>query len=64
MTNRLPHFYTPAEVAAALGISRTAVYRLLEQRQIEHHRLGDSGRAIRIPEHAIKDYLLRTRIGA
>lgn len=46
-----------SEVAARLGVSPSAVYRLCDAGLIRHHRVGLNRGKIRVPEDAVTDYL-------
>lgn len=54
-------FLSPAQVASALGIARSALYGLLARRALPHHRVG---RLVRIRESDVAKYLAATRIDA
>ena len=46
------------EVAGRLSLSPSKVYRLIENREIAHHRIGG---AIRVTEEQIAEYLADTK---
>lgn len=48
------------EVADRLSISTATVHRLIQVRDLDHLRLGQ--RTIRIPESALRDYLIRCTV--
>lgn len=60
----LPVLLTPAEVAAALKVSRWAVYRLIRQGQLTVVRLGQRGGRVRIPAAALARLLERATVPA
>ena len=47
-------FWTVAEVADTLRVSRMSVYRLIHSGELEAVRFG---RSFRVPEHAVDAYL-------
>jgi excisionase family DNA binding protein len=46
--------YTVDQAVPLLGVSRMAVYRLVNSRRLRAYRIGHS---IRIPESALREYL-------
>lgn len=48
------HFFTVAEVAEVMRVSRMTVYRLVHAGQLASVRVG---RSFRVPEQAVHDYL-------
>lgn len=46
------------EVAKRLSLSPSKVYRLIEKRELSHHRIGG---AIRVTEEQIAEYLTDTK---
>lgn len=53
---RLPEvrFLTVAEVAAVMRLSKMTVYRLVHSGELSAIRVG---RSLRVPEHAVHEYL-------
>ena len=53
--------YTPEEVAALMGVSRTTIYRMVENGHIPHKRIRANGKGIRggilIPAADIQKWL-------
>jgi hypothetical protein len=49
-----PKFYTVAEVAAIMRVSKMTVYRLVQSGELPAVRFG---RSYRVPESAVNDYL-------
>ena len=47
-------FYTVAEVASVMRVSKMSVYRLIHSGELEAVRFG---RSFRVPESAVKAYL-------
>ena len=47
-------FYTVAEVAARMRVSKMTVYRLVHSNELTAVRVG---RSFRVPEHAVDAYL-------
>ena len=47
-------FWSVAEVAAQLSVSKMTVYRLIDAKELRAHRVGNS---IRVPESALRDFL-------
>ena len=47
-------FYTVAEVAARMRVSKMTVYRLVHAGELSAVRVG---RSFRVPERAVQDYL-------
>jgi excisionase family DNA binding protein len=57
----IPALLTPAEVCAALRISRATLYRMVARGDIEVVRLGQgSGATLRIPVSALQELLAGT----
>ncbi len=56
MAGNLPigRFYTVAEVAATIRLSKMSVYRLIHSGQLEAVQFG---RSFRVSEHALNAYL-------
>jgi excisionase family DNA binding protein len=52
---------TVRQVAARLCLSASAVYQLIESRQLAHHRLGSHKGAIRVSEADLTAYLATCR---
>ena len=55
--------YTPYAICGLndrLSISTATVHRLIQVRDLDHLRLGQ--RTIRIPESALRDYLIRCTV--
>ena len=52
---------TVVEVAAALRVSRTTVYRLVHAGTLPGKRLG---RSVRVPRHAVEDFLRDAGMGS
>ncbi len=52
-------YFSPADVAAYLGISRSYVYRLIERDELEANRFG---RAVRISREEILRFEEQSRI--
>lgn len=48
------HFFTVAEVAAVMRVSRMTVYRLVHSGELPAVRVG---RSFRVPQRAVDDYL-------
>lgn len=53
---------TVREVAERIKLSPSAVYLLVERKQIAHHRLGGQRGAIRISEQDLETYLAICRV--
>jgi excisionase family DNA binding protein len=51
---------TVAEVAGAMRLSRTAVYRLIQTGRLPGVRDARLGRGVRVPQAAVDDLLRRT----
>jgi excisionase family DNA binding protein len=49
-----PKFFTVAEVAAIMRVSKMTVYRLVQSGELPAVRFG---RSYRVPESAVNDYL-------
>lgn len=49
-----PEFWTVAELATFMRLSKMTVYRLVSSNELESFRLG---RSIRIPDRAVRTYL-------
>jgi excisionase family DNA binding protein len=49
-----PGFWTVREAAALMRVSKMSVYRLVNNGELDHKRVG---RSIRIPDQAISTYL-------
>ena len=59
MTERV---LTPAEVGAALRVSRNTMYSLIASGGIRHVRVGEGrNAAIRVPESAVTEFLAGNR---
>ena len=54
-------FYTVAEVAAVMRVSKMSVYRLIHSGELEAVRFG---RSFRVPESALNAYLARAYFDA
>ena len=54
---------TIKETAVALRVSCSTVYALVEQRQLQCHRVGSGRGSIRIDENDLKQYLESCRLG-
>jgi excisionase family DNA binding protein len=48
-----PEFWTVAEVATLIRVSKMSVYRLVHNGELDHKRIG---RSIRIPDKSISTY--------
>lgn len=55
--------FTIAEVAERLRVSASTVYNLVENGQLECHRIGIGRGTIRISEEQVREYLERSRAG-
>ncbi|MHB9080377.1 MAG: helix-turn-helix domain-containing protein [Pirellulaceae bacterium] len=60
MTN-LPRLLSPHEVAQALHVSRSLVYRLVDTGKMPCHRIGAGRGAIRVSEDDLVDFLAMCR---
>ena len=47
----------PEEAARSIGVSRSLLYLLVATGQIEHFRVGRSGRGVRIPVEGLRRYV-------
>lgn len=54
---------TVKQAAAALGVSPTLVYAIVEKRKIRHERIGLGRGVIRIPEDALEEYRKSREVG-
>jgi excisionase family DNA binding protein len=54
-------FYTVDEVAKSLRVSRMTVYRLVNNAELGHVRVG---RTFRIPRHALEAFILANAVTA
>ena len=55
MFEEYPDLMNPDEARRALGIGRSMMYRLLDEGDIKHMRIG---RSIKIPKRYLVDYIL------
>jgi excisionase family DNA binding protein len=55
----LERLYTVAEVAERLAVSRQTVYNWLWSGDLPRHRIGLTGRVLRIRECDLEEYLAR-----
>ncbi|WP_194949201.1 helix-turn-helix domain-containing protein [Actinomyces trachealis] len=53
-TSAAPAFYTVAEVAAILRVSKMTVYRMVHSGELVAMQVG---RSFRVPQRAVEDYL-------
>ncbi|MFW6114628.1 MAG: helix-turn-helix domain-containing protein [bacterium] len=58
---RLPRLLSPREVAQALSVSRSLVYRLIDTGKMPYHRIGERRGAIRVSEDDLADFLATCR---
>jgi excisionase family DNA binding protein len=58
--NTLPKLLKPTAVAAALSVSRSLVYDLIEKGKLPHYKVGVGRGAIRVSEDDVVEFL-RTR---
>lgn len=56
--------YTVKQVAAALGVSGSTVYRDIEAGRLEAHRIGTGKGTLRIPHDALQQYKARLKAAA
>ena len=56
--NNFPDILTPADVAAALGVGKNTVYKLLRERKIGSNRIG---KKIIVPKLCLIDYVQSAR---
>jgi len=59
--NTTTELFTPDELAQMLKISRSSVYRLVEQRQIPFYKVR---RSLRFKQSDISAYLEQSRVGS
>lgn len=51
-------YYSPADVAEYLGVSRSYVYKLIDERELDAHKFG---KALRVSRDEILDFENRSR---
>ncbi len=59
MFQNYPDILTVPQVAEALGIGKSSVYRLVEQRKIGALHIG---KIIKVPKFALEDYVKTARL--
>lgn len=59
LSDRRRKYFSPADVAAYLGISRSYVYQLIDRRKIEAHRFGKS---VRVSREEVLRYERETQV--
>lgn len=59
LSDRRRKYYSPADVAEYLGVSRSFVYQLIERGDLEANRFG---KTVRVPKDEILRYERDTRL--
>lgn len=52
-------FFSPEDLAAYLGVSKTTIYRLVEKRSLPFYKIGGS---LRFKESDVFDYIEKQRV--